>query len=194
MACLSSNVGILSAHRCALYCLFALLLAHSTAVLAQEDDASIVSVEQVRLTEIDTQWRLNVLLNIELSRVIRRGLDSGVPLQFILNVQIKRPNKFWPDKTLLEIEQRFSLTYYELTRHYRLHAFESKKSRNFRSLLPALEALGQVPAITLKLPDQSPLVGRLTMKLDENALPLPLKSLFSSTWRLASEEFFWPIN
>ena len=161
-------------------------------------DNGHISVLSAQLRDSANGWELSAEVEIVLSREIRQGLESGVPLQFIVEFNIKRARTLWLDKTLLESEHRFSLIYYELTRHYRLQSVNTKKSRNYRSLLNALDDLSHFQNLVVDRPDDfddvGTLTGQVSVRLDGKTLPLPLQPLLSSTWRLASEEFTWSLN
>ncbi len=157
-----------------------------------------IQVLSAQLRDYAQGWHLSAEVDISLSREIRQGLESGVPLHFIVEFRIKKPRPLWPDKTLLAVRHRYSLIYYELTRHYRLQLLSTKESRNYRSLLSALDDLGNIQGLFIDRPSEfeytEPLNGHMNVRLDDKALPLPLQPLFSSTWRLSSEEFAWSLN
>lgn len=177
----------------------AVLCVANFSVWAQSaDDGGAINVISAQLHDGPTGWQLSADAEIALSREIRQGLDSGVPLQFIVDFRIKQPRALWRDKTLLAVEHRYSLIYYELTRHYRLQSVTNKQSRNYRSLLAALDDMGNISGVEIQRPpgitDSDGLFGHISVRLDGKALPLPLQPLFSSTWRLASEDFTWALN
>ncbi len=157
-----------------------------------------IDLQAASLRSTATGWDLLASADIQLSPVMRRGLNSGVPLQFIVDFRLKEPREFWFDKTVLVHQHRYSLVYYELTRHYRLQSLVSGQSRNFRSLLAALDELGRLKGVHVPKPDnfddRVKLLGALSLRLDDKALPLPLQPLLSSRWKLASEEFAWSLN
>lgn len=161
-------------------------------------DQGQIVVSSALLRDSNNSWLLSANAEIALSREIRQGLDNGVPLQFIVDFRIKKPRSWFFDKTLVETEHRFSLIYYELTRHYRLQSVSTQQSRNYRSLLAALDDLGTIQGMTIARPknfnDSGELFGHISVRLDGKALPLPLQPLLSSTWRLASEDFTWSLN
>ncbi len=186
-----------------------LLLVNSSpiqAMGARTPEAGGIQFSQAQLRLLGGQWLLDADADIQLPLEIRAGLDSGVPLEFIVILRVLRQRQWLPDKTLLDFEQRYTLIYYELTRHYRLQALNTNDSRNFRSLLSALEELGKLRAVSVSIAnrsafdslyDESPtgtILGELTMQLDDRALPLPLQPLISSKWRLSSEDFVWSVN
>ena len=156
---------------------------------------------QVALRRDAGQLLLDARADFDLPSTVRSGLDSGVPLNFIMTLRFIQPRRFWFDKTLAQHQQRYSINYYELTRHYRVHSLNTDISRNFRSLSSALDGLGQISALHLTLDnelgdalDSASLLAALDFRLDTSALPLPLQPLIASSWRLASKEVVWPVN
>lgn len=173
-------------------------------------EAGSIVLEDARLRWEARQLLMSADAEIELPEPIRAGLGSGVPLDFILTLTFRQPRAYWFDHTLARYEHRFRLTYYELTRHYRVLSVDTGTSRNFRSLSAALEGLGtfrNLPAVTLTPsgaaasddgffePDAArssvPIVAALELRLDSKALPLPLQPLIASSWHLSSEEYQW---
>ena len=167
--------------------------------VSQDDDGQII-INSASVELMDAKGRLSVDADITLPREITAGLNSGVPLEFIVELQLQKPRAWLPAANLATFQRRYSLVYYELTRHYRVRALDTDVSRNFRSLLPALEELGELRDIMLPVtPDQASKLSAakqasLQIKLNSNALPLPLQPVFTSTWRLASKEYQWPLN
>ncbi len=206
----------------------------SVAAQGFDVDDGHVTIDEARLTRVNAGWQLDARAEIRLSSVMRAGLDSGVPLEFVVDIALREPRDWWFDRTVFLFERRYTLNYYELTRHYRLQssptemikgepggrelraeAGETADNRNFRSLLVALDAMGTLRGIALPAARPTrpgerrakgaggksaqgqptgPLIGELAIRLDDSALPLPLQPVFSSTWRLASEEYVWPVN
>jgi len=172
--------------------------------LAQDgSDKGEISILSADLREAGSGFELIANADISLSPQIRRGLDSGVPLQFIVDFRLKAARDWWPDKTLIAVQHRYSLIYYELTRHYRLQSLSTNESRNFRSLIAALDSLGRISGLEVGGLNVSelqadataiPRSGHLSIRLDTKALPLPLQPLLSSEWKLASEDFAWSLN
>ncbi len=167
-----------------------------------------IEIQSASLRESPAGLQLVATADIQLSPEMRQGLNSGVPLQFIVDFRIKRNRAFWFDDTVLEYQHRHSLIYYELTRHYRLQSLTTGESGNYRSLLVALEKLGRLQSVVANSSDgidrdeinitesgdNTQLYGQLNVRLDDKALPLPLQPLLSSTWKLASEDFAWSLN
>ena len=166
------------------------------------NDGGHNTLNQTRLLEPDQQLLLllDATAKIELNPSIESGLNSGVPLYFNATIEINKARRWWPDATLHKQVRRFSLVYYELTRHYRVSWLDESRSRNFRSLLDALESIGTLRSLPLQL-DEALQPGqtyraRVNLALDQNALPLALRpvAFVNSSWRLESEEYRWQIN
>ena len=162
--------------------------------------SAAIKYSQARLVQREEQLLLIASANIELNSSIESGLSSGVPLYFNAILKVKKSNAWWPDKTVYKKVYRYSLVYYELTRHYRVSWLDESRSKNFRSLLDALASIGTVRSMPTLAP-QDLLEGHkyhasLRLALDQNALPLALRPLafVNSGWRLKSEEYQWQIN
>lgn len=160
-----------------------------------------IELSEVTATLAEDNMTLGASAAIDLSATIQTGLDNGVPLTFIMDVRLLRSRKWWFDQTLARFQNRYTLTYYELTRHYRVLAVQTNISQNYRSLSSALAGLGRFEAIVfdfseaeeLQLRDKTGLIAAAHLKLDTTALPLPLQPLVRSSWKLASEEHRWPV-
>lgn len=169
-------------------------------LFATQAAAGIIQVSNVETTYGETGLGIEADVVIELNPMIEKGLLSGVPLYFNVEVRLYKARRFWPDRLLAEKHQRISLAYYELTRHYRVSVAQRNATRNFRSLLDALSHVGQIRGVLfepeLSLPSLVPVRAEIRMYLDANALPLPLQpqTLFGSSWKLKTEPFEWQID
>jgi len=172
-------------------------------------EAGKISLAEISLITDRGQLYLDARAEIDLPVTIESGLDSGVPLIFVLTLRFFKPVNYWFDRQLETVEHRFSLRYYELTRHYRVRALETDKSRNYRSLSAALRGLGSVERLPIAInssnislldntlsfsPSSEGVVAGLALKLDSRSLPLPLQPVVTSSWRLASKEVQWSVN
>lgn len=163
------------------------------------EKAGTIALSDVSLQKADGQLLLDASVQFTLPATMQAGLDNGVPLTFVLELKLLEPRRFWLDRTFLQFQKRYSLTYYELTRHYRVHAVDSNVSRNYRSLSSALTGFGDFQAVEFALNKQqwqqlgheSDVTAFLQLRLDTAALPLPLQPLIRSGWSLASEEYRW---
>ena len=155
-----------------------------------------IRIDAAALRPVADVWRLDARAGIELPAAIRAGLDSGVPLEFVLEFGLDEPRGLLPDRRVFAMTRRYGLFYYELTRHYRVRSLDDGTGRNYRSLPTALEGLGTLLGVPLGELGALPLGARslraeLVLRLDENALPLPLQSLVGATWRLRDGRHVW---
>lgn len=165
------------------------------------NDADGIRLSNVLLEYDNQQLHLSADAHITLPATVEAGLDSGVPLTFVLSLQLLEPRSWWLDQTVVSVQRRYTLTYYELTRHYRVSALETDVNRNFRSLSSALAGLGELGRSSFELDDQQVasmakegLVAALDMSLLRSALPLPLQPIIRSSWTLQSQEYRWPVT
>jgi|GEM_PF-3224170 len=161
-------------------------------------DADIV-IERAALRKISDGWLLDARARVQLPITVRQGLDSGVPLDFVIELAVTQPRALLPDRTLHAARWSYRLVYYDLTRHYRLGTRPGKDARNYRSLTSALEGLGELRGLSIPdAPELSPAaragerpLATLRMRLDPRALPLPLQPLIGTTWRVRAAPFSW---
>jgi len=175
----------------------------------KEGNPGSIVLSDVDLRIEQGQLYLDAEADVRLPATIQKGIDSGVSLDFILRLRFVEPHKYWFDNTLAQFEQRFSLSYYELTRHYRVQIVDTDSSRNYRSLTSALRGLGSIERLPV-MPESSSVSlvddqlrfeglaanvkGELDFRLDVKSLPFPLQPLLTSSWQLASKEYSWLIN
>ena len=193
----------------ALLVLLALVAVYARSLSVSDSADGSIRLSEVSLQREFGQLFLSASVDIELPEPIKDGLDSGVPLDFILNLAFHQSRDYWFDRSLAQYQHRFRLSYYELTRHYRVHAVDTGISRNYRSLYAALEGLGKINRLPMALDledavhisnvqalDEMPsrVLAELQFRLDSDSLPLPLQPLIASSWRLNSEEYQWQVN
>lgn len=177
-----------------------IVLAVVTLNVQAQSDSGQITINSAELALDGPTGVLRSDFVIMLPPEIRKGLNSGVPLEFIVELRLLRPRGWLPAATLAKFQRRYSLIYYELTRHYRVRALDTDVSRNYRSLSPALDALGELRDVMIPISKelsehlQLATLASLNIKLNTTALPLPLQPVFSSTWRLSSKDYQWPIN
>ena len=165
------------------------------------DGEGSIELSDLTLDLGSTHLNLDISARVRLSPTVEDGLDSGVPLTFLLDLKILQPRRFWLDKSVLAFQRQYTLTYYDLTRHYRVSALEDDASRNFRSLSSALEGLGEMVHMSVDLEaaqaarlQRDGLRASVIMQLSRSALPLPLQPIIRSSWTLVSREYQWSIT
>lgn len=137
---------------------------------------------------------------VQLSDAQRQALNSGVPLTFLLEAELWHARRWWWDRQVDRLSKRYRLQYHALSRSYRLLDLQREVGPSFRHLDSALAALGRVEGLVFRPDpgdmDDKPLWGRLRVRLDVSALPLPLRlqGHASDDWTLSSDWYEWSIR
>ena len=159
-----------------------------------------IEIRSVNVELVDEVLYLNAAITYRLAPSLVDALHEGVPLTFLLEIEIVRPRPYWVDDVVAHLQQRYRLEYHALTRQYLLTNVNSGSQFRFPSLEAAVSVLGTV--VRLPLVDRNLLArdqdyyGRLQVLLDEEALPVPLRllSYFSADWRLQSAWYTWQFH
>ncbi|MEM7378183.1 MAG: DUF4390 domain-containing protein [Pseudomonadota bacterium] len=149
---------------------------------------------------IDGNVMLESDVTVRLSGLTRAALQSGVALEFDVEIDVIRQRSFWPDLTLRRYQIPVRLSYQDLTRSYRLERLNSGQRASFPDLDTALDAVAQLRDVVLIPDDQLSRPGRyygvMRVRLDLDALPSPLRTqaYFSRAWTLKNGEQTWPLR
>lgn len=145
-------------------------------------------------------WLATALIDFRLSEEALAALDSGVVLTIELQVQLNRVRRFWVDKEVATLAQRFELSYQPLSERYVVRNLNSGKQNSFATLFSALNGMGRIvdlPIIDAALLDADERYEiAIRVVLDQNTLPGPLQLLafWSSGFRLESDWYVWMLN
>lgn len=159
----------------------------------------------ITVTDVSTHlenrvYYLDAHIQYELTEPMYEALHKGVPLTFVLVIEISRPRDYLWDDGIAELEQRYQLEYQVLTQQYLVRNLNSGSVFSLPALDVALSVMGTVvglPLIDYQLLDEDEhYQGHLRAQLDTEELPVPLRllSYFSSEWRLHSDWFAWPLQ
>jgi len=145
-------------------------------------------------------WFVNALIDYRLSEEALAALDSGVVLTIELQIQLDRVRRFWIDKGIATLEQRFELSYQPLSERYVVRNLNSGEQGSFATLFSALNSMGRIDdlpiidASLLNADEQYEIAMRVV--LDQNTLPGPLRliAFWGSGFRLESDWYVWMLN
>ena len=181
-----------------------LALALSMAALA-DGSADVARVEIVKAKTTlhdDDVFYLDGRFNLSLNATMREALLRGIPLTFVIHVEVMQPRDYLWDRRVAAIDQAFRLEYLSLSQQYLLRNLNL--DRHAQTVLPTLDVALSVLGTIIDLPviDSSLLVpeetyrGRMKVELRVDDLPLPLRlqSYLSSEWTLESDWYSWPIR
>ena len=173
------------------------LLWCSTAVAAAEG----IHVKSAEISQNGGDYYLEAIFEVELTRTLEDALNKGLPLHFIVEFELIRPRWYtlylW-NKSVLEFEQPYRLSYNALTRQYRLSM--GALHQNFDTLNDALALMGRLRRRFLADADMldagKVYEAAVRMRLDVTQLPKPfqINALASRDWNLASAWFRWTLT
>ncbi len=159
-----------------------------------------IEINEAHTELIDDVLYLSASATIRLSEPMIDALHEGVPLDFRLRIEIIRQREFWADDIFATLGQLYRLEYQALTQQYLIINRNSGSRHSIPSLEAALSVLGTVvrlPILDANLLDPGArYMGRILFKLDDDALPVPLRlrSYVTTDWRMKSEWFTWSIQ
>ena len=167
----------------------------SLAPLSAAVHAGGIQARSVVIDAVDESYQFNADFEIALNPKLERALEKGIVLYFVTELNLMNSRWYWLDERVAQSRVREGLSYYALTRRYRLG--RGTLSQNFGTLKEALQALSRVrdrPIVAsseLK-PDREYTV-ELRIWLDISALPKPfqVETLGSREWDLSSGTLRW---
>jgi hypothetical protein len=169
----------------------------STAFAAAEG----IHVKSAEISQNGGDYYFEANFEVELTPTLEDALNKGLPLHFMVEFELIRPRWYtlylW-NKSVLEFEQHYRLSYNALTRQYRLSL--GALHQNFDTLNDALALMGRLRPHFLAdadMLDQGKVYeAAVRMRLDVSQLPKPfqINALASRDWNLASEWFRWTLT
>ena len=143
---------------------------------------------------------LNARIDYALSPEAVEALESGVPLTMVVDIEVHRDRRWWWDKKVAALQQRYQLLYHALSNQYIVRNLNSGAQRSFPERGAAQAALGDIEALPMLdrnlLDPQAGYWARIRASLDIEALPAPMRPLayISSEWRLDSNWYSWRLQ
>lgn len=148
----------------------------------------------------DGVYYVHARISYPLSDQALETLQSGVPLNFELRIEVTRVRRYIPDSNVATLLQRYQLRFNTLANRYVVRNLNSSAQQSFATLDAALSFLGRVSDLpildsTLLEPDKTYEL-RLQAELDIRRLPKPLQfvAFWIDDWRLTSEWYVWPLQ
>ena len=156
---------------------------------AANADSVPLNTAEVRVE--DERVVLSVDFALSLNSTLEEALQRGIPLYFLLEVEIQRPRWYWFDEKVLQHSTQYRVSYQPLTRQYRVAS--GLLSQTFDSVQEVERLIGRVTARTIAQASDLEKGSRydvvVRLRLDQNQLPKPFQvnALASREWHLASE-------
>jgi hypothetical protein len=167
-------------------------------LLAATVRAEDIRIKSVVLDAVDEGYQFSADVEIALNPMLERALEKGVVLYFVSDLNLLSPRWYWLDEKVARSKQREALSYYALTRQYRLS--RGALSQNFSTLKEALQVLGRLrnrPIVAnSELNQDTEYIAELRVWLDLSRLPKPfqVEALSSREWTLSSGTLQWNVR
>ena len=180
----------------ALYCLALLLLP----LPAMAADKTEIHIESMEVSRVDDVYKVNGSVDFILRNPVLEALNNGVSMDIVIDHEILLSRRWWLDKEVAIVSQRYRLSYHALTRQYVLTNLNTQDIKTFYTLPSLLRTLGDInnfPLIDASLLDDDDLyLVRMRVYLDFDELPLPLRirAYSTSAWRPDSGWKAWPLH
>ena len=154
-----------------------------------------IQITSITLEATEEGYQFDADFEITLNHKLENALEKGIVLYFVTELNLVKSRWYWLDERIAQSRVREGLSYYALTRQYRLS--RGTLSQNFGTLREALQALSRVrnrPIIaSSELRQDEEYTVELRMRLDISALPKPfqVETLGSREWDLSSGILRW---
>ena len=156
-----------------------------------------IEVRSAALVPADDTYYLEATFEIGLTPALEEALNKGVPLHFLVELELIRPRWYWLNEKVASVQQRYRLAYNALTRQYRVGV--GTLYQNFASLTEALEFLSRTRLRDIAEPGalkkDSVYTAALRMRLDTSQLPKPFQigAVGSRDWNISSDWYRWSV-
>jgi len=156
-------------------------------------DAITVSFAEIRAEE--DGYYLNAEFQLALNPTLEEALQKGVPLYFVLELELARPRWYWFDEKVVSASTQYRISYNALTRQYRVSS--GLLTQTLNSLEEVERLLSRVTSRLVARRDQlargATYEAAVRLRLDVNQLPKPFQvnALTSRDWTLQSDWYRW---
>jgi hypothetical protein len=170
------------------------------ACLALPAGAGGFRVESAK-THLDGEtYVLDAQIDYGFSDLALEALDNGVPLTIELHIQVRQPDAWIWEDTLLDRRLRYAIRYKPLSERFLVSQLPGEGGRSFVTRDAAIAALGELKGLPLvdaaRLKAKTPYEVQLKAELDIEELPLPLRPMayLRPAWKLSTGWTKWPIT
>ena len=172
---------------------FWMILFFSSSTIAS--DNSLI----IKTAEINSQFEayfLNADFDLSFNDDLDEAIKKGIPINFIIEFELKRPRKYWFDEEVTKKTKEILLTYHALSKQFTLTESENRLIA-FDNLTQAKNELKKIKNWRIfdksQIDDTEKYSAYLQVKLDQTKLPKQLQADITSNqeWQLASKQFQW---
>lgn len=175
-----------------------LLLALWLGTLCGPAAAHASAVRQAALRAAPQGHVLDADIDIALNATLEDALTRGIPLHFLLELEITRPRKWWFSEDIVEPVRKMRIYYHLLLRRYVIES--GYRTQTVTTLGEALGVLGRVEdwlvAERGMLKGGQTYDARLRLRLDTTQLPKPLSIgvVTGDRWDLVTPWHAWSFD
>jgi hypothetical protein len=166
-------------------------LALASLIGARAARADVIPVKNAELRIEDGEVLLNAEFELSLNATLEEALNRGIPLYFVLEVEIARPRWYWLDDKVLATSTTWRVSYAPLSRQYRVSS--GLIAMSLDSLEEVERLISRVTSRPIARASEFQHGARyeaaVRLRLDVNQLPKPFQvdALASREWQLASD-------
>ena len=156
-----------------------------------------INVRNATLEPSDDGWQLQADFDIQFSQRLEEAVNRGVPLYFVVELEISKPRWYWLDEKPVQLSQTYKISYTPLLRQYRLSV--GNLYQNFTRLDEVTRVLSRVRGWHVAdrgvFQKDVTYQAALRMRLDTAQLPKPFQvnAIASRDWSLASDWHRWTL-
>jgi len=160
--------------------------------------ADVIPVNAAEIRVEDGEVLLTAEFAFTFNATLEEALLRGVPLYFVLDVDIVRPRWYWFDEKTGASPVQYRVSWQPLTRQYRVAS--GLLSQSFDTIAEVERRIGRVNSRSIarlaELERGTRYEAIVRLRLDVNQLPKPFQvnALASRDWQLASEPSRIPFN
>jgi hypothetical protein len=161
------------------------------ALLPARASADNIPVRGAEIRIEDGEVLLTAEFEFAINATLEEALQRGIPLYFVLDVEIVRPRWYWLDEKVGTASVPYRVSWQPLTRQYRVAS--GLLSLSFDAIEEVERLIGRVNSRSVarvaELERGTRYEAIVRLRLDANQLPKPFQvnALASRDWQLASE-------
>lgn len=164
--------------------------------LGQLARAGTIEPISAKLTSAEDAYVLSAEFELDLGSHFEDAVSRGVPLYFVLELEITRNRWYWPSEHIAGRSLKYRLAYIPLVRQYRLSS-GGTLHQNFSSLSDALRVMGRVAALPvaersmLKIGETYQVALRLALDRQQLPKPLQVDAIANRDWQIEAKVLHW---
>lgn len=159
-----------------------------------------ISVNNADGVIIENMYTVNAKISYQLGKESRTALEHGIPLEFDIDIRIRKRRLWFWDQTLVNKTVTYRLEHQPLSGDYLVTRLDNGELEQFQNLEDVLKYVGEIRNFPLtdasSLEMNGSLYAQIKSHLNIEALPAPLRPLayISTDWRLSSPWQTWEVK